>query len=149
MRKLKTILELFENSNIDEIELVEGEERIRMAKNVSVVAAPAGPAPDPVPVAVPVAAAPAAAPAALEKQEEKEGFVFNAPMVGTFYAASAPDKPPFVKVGDSVSEGDVVCIIEAMKLMNELRSPVSGRILAIHASNGEPVAYGDRLMTIG
>ena len=154
LRKLRAILELFENSDIDEIELVEGEERIRMAKNTAgapaasaagvetvVVPRPPAPAPDPAGAAV-AAESP-------EKEKGEEGFVFKAPMVGTFYAASAPDKPVFVKVGDSVAEGDVVCIIEAMKLMNELRAPVSGRVLAVHASSGEPVAYGDRLMTIG
>ena len=159
LRKLKTILELFENSHIDEIELVEGEERIRMVKNAAAAQPDAAAAPPAtVVVAPPVAgqqaaapppAEPAAGPAPEAKEGDKEGFVFTAPMVGTFYVASAPDKPPFVKVGDSVSEGDVVCIIEAMKLMNELRAPVSGRVVSIHVSNGEPVAYGDRLMTIG
>ena len=160
LRKLKAILEVFENSDIDEIELVEGEERIRMVKNVAAPPAAVQPMAAPATVVAPavapaatvaVAAADAsAAPAqAATDQEEEDAFVFNAPMVGTFYSASAPDQPPFVKIGDSVSEGDVVCIIEAMKLMNELRAPVSGKIVAIHASNGEPVAYGDRLMSIG
>ncbi|MCY4325488.1 MAG: acetyl-CoA carboxylase biotin carboxyl carrier protein [Betaproteobacteria bacterium] len=157
LRKLKAILEVFENSDIDEIELVEGEERIRMVKNVAAppaavqpVAAPATVvAPAAAPVAVAAADASAAPAQAATDQEEEDAYVFNAPMVGTFYSASAPDQPPFVKIGDSVSEGDVVCIIEAMKLMNELRAPVSGKIVAIHASNGEPVAYGDRLMSIG
>lgn len=144
LRKLKTIVELFERSAIEEMEIAEGEEKIRLVKHSKQKATDQ---------AVQVAQT-----SSVPTEDGKEfaadattevGFVFKSPMVGTYYASPAPDKPAYVKVGDIVNEGDVVCIIEAMKLMNEIRAPVAGKILALRAKNSEPVAFGDELMTIG
>ncbi|MBP1544244.1 MAG: acetyl-CoA carboxylase biotin carboxyl carrier protein [Oscillospiraceae bacterium] len=109
------------------------------------------PMPMPVPMAAPAAVA-AAAPAAATAPEAEaapvSGNIVTSPIVGTFYAAPSPDKAPFVKVGDTVSTGDVVCIIESMKLMNEINSEFSGRVAEIFVNNGEPVEYGQKLMRI-
>lgn len=105
----------------------------------------------PVPVMPGIPAAPAAAPAtaAAEKPAEQVcGNIITSPIVGTFYASPSPEKPPFVKVGDTVNTGDVVCIIESMKLMNEINSEFSGRVAEIYAKNGEPVEFGQKLMRI-
>ena len=151
IRKLKTILDLFENSNLSEIEFCEGEERIRLTKAGAApppMAAPAAPPPAAA-AAPPPAGAPAApAPNAAEEAAEESGNVINSPMVGTFYRASSPDKDPFVSVGDTVQQGDTLCIVEAMKLMNEIPSPVSGVVKKIIPDNGEPVGYGAPLFII-
>lgn len=109
------------------------------------------PMPMPVPMAAPAAVA-AAAPVAASAPEAEaapiSGNIVTSPIVGTFYAAPSPDKAPFVKVGDTVSTGDVVCIIESMKLMNEINSEFSGRVAEIFVNNGEPVEYGQKLMRI-
>ncbi len=97
------------------------------------------------PVAV---AAPAAAPAAAPEAASVSGNIVTSPIVGTFYAAPSPDKPPFVKVGDTVNAGDVVCIIESMKLMNEINCEFSGRVAEIYVNNGEPVEFGQKIMRI-
>lgn len=97
------------------------------------------------PVAV---AAPAAAPAAVPEAASVSGNIVTSPIVGTFYAAPSPDKPPFVKVGDTVNAGDVVCIIESMKLMNEINCEFSGRVAEIYVNNGEPVEFGQKIMRI-
>lgn len=107
----------------------------------------------PMPVIPGIAAAPAAAPAAAEAPaapaaEAVSGNIITSPIVGTFYAAPSPEKPPFVKVGDTVNEGDVVCIIESMKLMNEINSEFSGRVTEIYAKDGQPVEFGQKLMRI-
>lgn len=161
IRKLKTILDLFENSKIREMEFVEGEERIRLCKDPAPAAAlsPAAYAPPPYPPPMPAfptppADATAATPTAGGDTgggtavEKADGQVVTAPMVGTFYRSSGPDKPPFVTVGDDVREGDTLCIIEAMKLMNEIPSPASGRVRAICADNGEGVSFGAELFVI-
>lgn len=105
----------------------------------------------PVPVMPGIPAAPAAVPAAAAAEkpaEQVSGNIITSPIVGTFYASPSPEKPPFVKVGDTVNTGDVVCIIESMKLMNEINSEFSGRVAEIYAKNGEPVEFGQKLMRI-
>ena len=113
---------------------------------------PPMPAPAPMPIVAGVpASAPAAAPAAESASKPAEpvsGNIITSPIVGTFYASPSPDKPSFVKVGDNVNAGDVVCIIESMKLMNEINSDFTGRVAEIYAKNGEPVEFGQKLMRI-
>jgi len=148
LRKLKKLIDLVQESGISELEVTEGEEKVRIAKHLATaVAAPAAyVASVPQAVAAPAAAAPAAAPAA---PAVPDGNVVKSPMVGTFYRSSAPGAKSFVEVGDSVSSGDTLCIIEAMKLMNEIESEVSGTIKAILVENGQPVEYGQPLFVIG
>lgn len=151
IRKLKTILDLFESSSLAEIEFCEGEERIKLSKHPSAPPPPAAAAPTSPPPA-PAAAAPAPAAAepaaAAEKEAPEKGTVIKAPMVGTFYRSPSPDKPPFASVGDAVKKGDTLCIVEAMKLMNEIPSPVAGVIRDILADDGEPVGFGAKLFVI-
>lgn len=150
LRKLKTILELFEESGVAEMELTEGEDRVRLCKHI------APPAPQPVAAPPPsVAAAPAAAvadssaaAATTPAESPPDGKQVVAPMVGTFYRASSPEIPPFVRVGQTVEAGQTLCIIEAMKLMNEIPSPTAGKITHILAENGAPVGYGEPLFVI-
>ena len=147
LRKLKKLIDLVEESGISELELTEGEEKVRIAKH----AAPAAPltyaSPLPAVTAVPAAAPAAAAEAAADVLPA--GHVVKSPMVGTLYRASAPGAKPFVELGQSVAEGDRLCIIEAMKLMNEIEADVSGVIKAILVENGQPVEYGQPLFVIG
>jgi acetyl-CoA carboxylase biotin carboxyl carrier protein len=149
LRKLKKLIDLVQESGISELEVTEGEEKVRIAKHLATpIAAPATYVTS-MPQAV--AAAPAAAPAAAAPAAPAvpEGNVVKSPMVGTFYRSSAPGAKSFVEVGDSVSSGDTLCIIEAMKLMNEIESEVSGTIKAILVENGQPVEYGQPLFVIG
>ena len=149
LRKLKTIIELFESSGISEMELSEGEERLRLAKDVSkketVVLHQQ---------ADPMVKAPELAEEKPSPKEEKavpdtdQHYKLKSPMVGTYYAQASEDSEPFAKEGDHVTEGDTLCIIEAMKLFNNVSSPVSGTIRKIVAKNAEPVGYGDTLMEI-
>ena len=149
LRKLKTILDLFENSNIQELELTEDKETIRLSKGpggvvTSVRPQQPAPLPAPSPAPAPAPASPAPEPAELED----DGLVeLKAPMVGTFYSRQSPDDPPFVTIGTQVSEGDPVCLIEAMKMFNTLKAPVSGKVESIKIQNEQPVGYGDVLMT--
>ena len=154
LRKLKTIVELFENSGLQEMELTEDKETIRLTKGPGGTAvfsqtAPAPAAPPvaaPAPVAPAAPAAPAAAPAA-EPTAADEGLVeLKAPMVGTFYTRPNPDEPPFAAPGGHVSEGDPVCMIEAMKMFNTLKAPVSGKLVSVSVQNEQAVGYGDVLM---
>jgi acetyl-CoA carboxylase biotin carboxyl carrier protein len=148
LRKLKKLIDLVQESGIAELEITEGEEKVKIVKGGAVSVTP-GPA-------VPAAAAPAAetrpaahaAPAA-EPEAGQEGRVIKAPMVGTFYRSASPDSKPFVEVGQTVKEGDTVCIIEAMKLMNEIESDAAGAIKAILVENGQPVEYGQPLFILG
>ena len=143
LRKLKKLIDLVQESGIAELEITEGEEKVKIVKGgaVSVSAAPpAAPLPAP--------AATAAAPAA-EPEPGQEGHVVKAPMVGTFYRSSSPDAKPFVEVGQAVKEGDTICIIEAMKLMNEIEADASGAVKAILVENGQPVEYGQPLFILG
>jgi acetyl-CoA carboxylase biotin carboxyl carrier protein len=151
IRKVKKLIELLDESGIAEIEITEGEEAVRISRYPQGAAvAPAAP----VAVAAPAPAAPAAAPAdssaapAAPAEAEEEGFLVAAPMVGTFYAASSPGAAPYVQVGDRVNEGDTLCIIEAMKMMNQIEADVSGVIKSIRVQNGEPVEYGQTLIVI-
>ncbi len=146
LRKLKKLIDLVQESGISELEVTEGEEKVRIAKHVA--AAPATYYAQ-VPAAAPAAPAPAAAaPAAESASALPEGHIVKSPMVGTFYRASAPGAKPLVEVGQSVAEGDRLCIIEAMKLMNEIEADASGVIKAILVENGEPVEYGQPLFVI-
>ncbi|MBM3855043.1 MAG: acetyl-CoA carboxylase biotin carboxyl carrier protein [Verrucomicrobia bacterium] len=150
LRKLKALIDLVEKSGIAELEITEGEEKVRIAKHGGAMPAPTyvhhvPPAPHAAPAAV--AAAPAAVEAAAPA--EPEGHAVKAPMVGTFYRSSAPGAQSFVEVGQSVKAGDTLCIIEAMKLMNEIEADASGVIKAILVENGQPVEYGQPLFLIG
>jgi acetyl-CoA carboxylase biotin carboxyl carrier protein len=154
IRKVKKLIELLDESGIAEIEITEGEEAVRISRYPQgAVAAPVAPAPVAV-AAPPPAATPAAAPAAPPAAEaapapvDEEGFLVTAPMVGTFYTASSPGAPPYVQVGDRVNEGDTLCIIEAMKMMNQIEADVAGVIKSIRVQNGEPVEYGQTLFVI-
>jgi acetyl-CoA carboxylase biotin carboxyl carrier protein len=146
IRKVKKLIELLDESGIAEIEITEGEESVRISRYSQNAPAAAVP----VAYAAPAAplAAPAAAPQAAEAEPEDEGFLVAAPMVGTFYAASSPGAAPYVQVGDRVNEGDTLCIIEAMKMMNQIDADVSGVIKSIRVQNGEAVEYGQTLIVI-
>ena len=149
LRKLKALIDLVEKSGIAELEITEGEEKVRIAKQGS-----AGPAPTYVHHAAPALHAPAPVaplPAAAETASaaEPEGHPVKAPMVGTFYRSGAPGSAPFVEIGQTVKAGDTLCIIEAMKLMNEIEADASGVIKAILVENGQPVEYGQPLFIIG
>lgn len=146
LRKLKTLIELVESSGIGELEIQEGEERVRITR---AVAAPVHAAPAALQVH---AVAPAAgAPPSAEPPPgpgPTEGHLVKSPMVGTFYRAASPGSKAFVEVGDSVQVGDPLCIIEAMKLMNEIDSEYEGEIVNVYVENGQPVQYGERLFAI-
>ena len=153
LRKLKKLIDLVQESGIGELEITEGEERVRIARGGIVNVTPLGtPAMAPAIPAAP-AAAPAANPlapaAAMEPAAAQEGHVVKSPMVGTFYRASSPDAKPFIEVGGTVKEGQTICVIEAMKLMNEIEADASGTIKAILVENGQPVEYGQALFIIG
>ncbi|MYC61104.1 MAG: acetyl-CoA carboxylase biotin carboxyl carrier protein [Gammaproteobacteria bacterium] len=147
IRKVKKLIELLETSDIAEIEIKEGEEAVRISRASSVtpvsVAAPA-----------PVAAAPAPAPAAKTEPEPEEpsaietGNLVSSPMVGTFYRAPAPSSPPYVEVGQQIKEGDVIGIVEAMKMMNQIESEFSGVVEAILVEDGKPVEFGQPLVRV-
>ena len=149
IRKVKKLIELLDESGIAEIEITEGEESVRISRyapGTPVAAAPVAMA-APTPAAVAPAAAPAAAPVEAAEPEE-DGFEVTAPMVGTFYAASSPGAAPYVQVGDRVNEGDTLCIIEAMKMMNQIEADVSGIVKSIRLQNGEPVEFGQTMIVI-
>lgn len=149
IRKVKKLIELLDESGIAEIEITEGEESVRISRyapGTPVAAAPVAMA-APALAAVAPAAAPAAAPVEAAEPEE-DGFEVTAPMVGTFYAASSPGAAPYVQVGDRVNEGDTLCIIEAMKMMNQIEADVSGIVKSIRLQNGEPVEFGQTLIVI-
>ena len=149
LRKLKTLIDLVQNSGISELEISEGEEKIRIAKHLT---APPATSMVSMPMAAPAvhaAVAPAPTPAAAPTPAQAEGHVMKAPMVGTFYRSSGPDAAPFVEVGQAVKTGDTLCIIEAMKLMNEIEADISGVIKAIQVENGQAVEYGQPMFVIG
>ncbi len=116
--------------------------------DIVIEAKKSAPMPPMPPMAMPAAPVAAAAPAAEAAPAVERGNIVTSPIVGTFYAAPSPDKPPFVKVGDTVNAGDVVCIIESMKLMNEINCEFSGRVAEIYVNNGEPVEFGQKIMRI-
>ncbi len=148
IRKIKKLIELLEESDIGELEIKEGEESVRISRgHANVVAAPQMMAAAPAPVAAAPAAAPA--PAAEEKKEAVlTGHIIKSPMVGTFYAAPSPGSPAFVEVGQHVKPGDVICIVEAMKMMNQIEADKAGVVEAILAEDGEPVEFDQPLITI-
>lgn len=149
LRKLKTLIELVEDSGIAELEISEGEERVRITRSVAVAHQISVPAPQAVVAApAPVAAAVAAVPVTAEPAAP-EGHIVKSPMVGTFYRAASPGAKAFVDVGQSVNNGDTLCIIEAMKLLNEIDADQGGVIKAILVENGQPVEFGQPLFVIG
>jgi acetyl-CoA carboxylase biotin carboxyl carrier protein len=149
LRKLKKLIDLVQESGIAELEITEGEEKVKIVKGGAVTLAAA--APMALAQAAPVAAAPApaVASAAAEADAGQDGHVVKAPMVGTFYRTPSPDAKAFVEVGQAVKEGDTICIIEAMKLMNEIEADASGVVKAILVENGQPVEYGQPLFILG
>ena len=155
IRKVKKLIELLDESGIAEIEITEGEESVRISRySQNAPQLIAAPAPIAAAVAAPAAApvaAPAIAPAAASSataEPEETGFAVSAPMVGTYYGSSSPGAAPYVQVGDRVNEGDTLCIIEAMKMMNQIEADCSGVIKSIRMQNGEPVEYGQVLFVI-
>ena len=153
LRKLKKLIDLVEESGIAELEVTEGEEKVRIVKHTAMAAPQTYMIPQGVPAAIP--------PVPREKSttfddddleddpDEPEGEVVKSPMVGTFYRAASPGSDPFVEVGSTVKTGDTLCIVEAMKLLNEIESDFAGTIKAILVENGQPVEYGEPLFIIG
>ncbi|CAN7435201.1 acetyl-CoA carboxylase biotin carboxyl carrier protein [Pseudomonas sp. LjRoot71] len=150
IRKVKKLIELLEESGIDELEIREGEESVRISRHSKQPAFMQQPvyAQAPAPTAAPVAAAPVAAEAAAPAAAKLNGTVVRSPMVGTFYRASGPTAANFVEVGQSVKKGDILCIVEAMKMMNHIEAETSGVIESILGENGQPVEYDQPLFTI-
>tara|TARA_B100001029_G_C14766591_1_gene288875 strand:- start:28 stop:489 length:462 start_codon:yes stop_codon:yes gene_type:complete len=149
IRKVKKLIEMLENSNLEEIEIQEGEESVRLVKsngNIKNISSSQS-------VAVPqmsTSVTPKEESQSEEEvnQESEEGNFITSPMVGTFYASASPGAKPFINVGDLVAEGDVVCIVEAMKMMNEIKSEFSGKVVSIRVENSEPVEYGQAIFEI-
>lgn len=150
IRKVKKLIELLEESGVAEIEITEGEESVRISRYSKSPAA--------APMPVHYAAAPPAAAAVAPLQEaapaapppsERSGHKVLSPMVGTFYRSPSPEAEPFVKVGDTINVGDTLCIIEAMKMMNQIEADVSGKVLSVEAESGEPIEFGQVLFVIG
>jgi acetyl-CoA carboxylase biotin carboxyl carrier protein len=154
LRKLKTLIDLVAESDIAELEVTEGESKVRIVKssampqNQMVMMQPQGMQPQYHAAPAPAAAAPAAAPAPAVAAEPT-GHIVKSPMVGTFYRSSAPGSAAYVEVGAVVKEGDTLCIIEAMKLLNEIDADKSGTITQILVENGQPVEFGQPLFVIG
>jgi len=148
IRKVKKLIELLDESGIAEIEITEGEESVRISRYptgahaIAPIAMPAAPV-----AQVPAAAAATPAPEAAA-EPPANGHQVNAPMVGTYYASPAPGAKPFVAIGSKVQQGDTLCIIEAMKMMNQIESEVSGTVVSILVENGEPVEFGQPLFII-
>lgn len=150
LRKLKKLIDLVQESGIAELEITEGEEKVRISRTLPGAplqyAPPPVYAPAPLPMAQPDVAG---APAAVQEAAQPEGHIVKSPMVGTFYRSPSPGAKSFVEVGQSVNSGDTLCIIEAMKLMNEIEADQAGVIKAILVENGQPVEYGEPLFIIG
>jgi acetyl-CoA carboxylase biotin carboxyl carrier protein len=149
IRKVKKLIELLEESGISELEISEGEESVRISRHPR-MSMPAPAAAPPAASAAPVAAAPPPRPAtaAGEHKPRNDDQTITSPMVGTFYSASAPGAKPFVEIGMEIKVGQILCIIEAMKMMNQIESDKAGRITAVLAKNGEPVEFGQPLFII-
>jgi len=147
IRKVKKLIELLEASSVDEIEIKEGEESVRISRNTGAPIAMAA-APVPAAPAMPAPVAPASAPAPAPAPAVNTDDAVKSPMVGTFYRSPSPEAPSFVEVGQSVRAGDVLCIVEAMKMMNQIEADRAGTVTAIHAENGEPVEFDQPLITI-
>jgi acetyl-CoA carboxylase biotin carboxyl carrier protein len=140
IRKIKKLIELLQESGITEIEIKEGEESLRISRSVNVTVAPA--------VAAPSAEAAAATPEEPAKEHLPEGHVVTSPMVGTFYRSPSPGAKAFVELGQQVEVGETLCIIEAMKMLNQIEADQTGKIAAILAENAQPVEYGQPLFVI-
>ncbi len=150
LRKLKKLIDLVEESGISELELTEGEEKVRISRQLQATAANVQYISAPTMAAAPAAASAApAAEAAPAAAPNVEGHEVKSPMVGTLYRSPSPDAKPFVEVGSSVAIGDTLCIIEAMKLLNEIEADKAGVVKAILVENGQPVEYGEPLFIIG
>jgi acetyl-CoA carboxylase biotin carboxyl carrier protein len=147
LRKLKTLIDLVSESNISELEITEAEGKVRIVKGgpAGAMAAPIAMPPAAAPAVAPVAPAAALPPAA---PAEPAGKVIKSPMVGTYYRAASPGAKAFVEVGDSIKEGQPVCIIEAMKIMNEIEADVGGKIVQILCENGQAVEFGQPLFIV-
>jgi acetyl-CoA carboxylase biotin carboxyl carrier protein len=155
LRKLKTLIDLVSESNVSELEITEAEGKVRIVKSAPATAvaqvmavAPAVPALAPAQPATDAAAALAAAPAAAATPAEPSGHIVKSPMVGTFYRASSPGAKAFAEVGQSIKEGETICIVEAMKILNEIECDKSGTITQILVENGQAVEYGQPLFVI-
>ena len=155
LRKVKTLIDLVQQSGIAELEITEGEEKVRISRGTGAsqqmapVTYVAAPPPAAGPAAVPAAAGAPGAPAESEAAAAPEGHVIRSPMVGTFYRSSAPGAKAFVDVGQAVKAGETICIIEAMKLLNEIEADQDGTVKAILVENGQPVEYGEPLFILG
>ena len=153
LRKLKTLIDLVAESGVSELEVTEGEDKVRIVKNPAPVAAPVQQVYSPAPIAAaptaPAAAASPAAPAPEAAPAAPAGHAVKSPMVGTFYRSPTPGADSFVKIGDTVKEGQTLCIIEAMKLLNEIESDKSGVVKEILCENGQGVEFGQALFIIG
>jgi len=149
LRKLKKLIDLVEESGITELEVTEGEEKVRIVKHSAMPAQHTYMVPQAAhaPLTAPAASAPAAA--AAPESSLPEGHVVKAPMVGTFYRSASPGSEPFIEIGSAVKAGETLCIIEAMKLLNEIESDCAGTVKAILVENGQPVEYGEPLFIIG
>ena len=152
LRKLKTLIDLVAESGIAEIEVTEGEDKVRIVKHAPTMVAAPAPAPVQTVLAGPAAPppAPSSAPIIAEAAPEPaKGNVVKSPMVGTFYRSPSPGAKSFVELGQAVKPGDTLCIIEAMKLLNEIEAEVAGEVIEILVENGQPVEYGQPLFVIG
>ena len=148
IRKVKKLIELLEESGISELEISEGEESVRISRHPRLpMQAPMQMA-APVLQASPAAAAPATAAAAAEQKPRIDEHTVTSPMVGTYYSAASPGAKPFVEIGSEVKPGQILCIIEAMKMMNQIESDKAGRVTAMLAKNGDPVEFGQPLFII-
>ena len=151
IRKIKKLIELLEESGIAEIEIKEGEEALRISRMPTSGMAAAQLAPMALPAALPTApiqAAAQVAPAPAAAKAKPNEHVITAPMVGTFYGAPSPGAKPFIEIGDEIKVGQVLCIIEAMKMMNQIESDKAGRVTSIMARNGDPVEFGQPLFVV-
>ena len=145
IRKVKKLIEMLENSNLEEIEIQEGEESVRLVKSTNKTQAIA---PQSIVLPQDAVAQEVVDLSVTEKETKEDANSINSPMVGTFYASASPGAKPFISVGDIIVEGDVVCIVEAMKMMNEIKSDFSGTVLSVNVENSEPVEYGQSLFEI-
>ena len=145
IRKVKKLIEMLENSNLEEIEIQEGEESVRLVKSTNKTQAIA---PQSIVLTQDAIAQEVVDLSVTEKETKEDANSINSPMVGTFYASASPGAKPFISVGDIIAEGDVVCIVEAMKMMNEIKSDFSGTVLSVNVENSEPVEYGQSLFEI-
>ena len=150
LRKLKTLIDLVSESNVSELEITEAEGKVRIVKSAPVAPAALAVAQPAVTVAAPAAPAAVVAPvaAAVAAPAEPTGHIVKSPMVGTFYRASSPGAKPFVEVGQSIKEGEAICIVEAMKILNEIESDKSGTVTQILVENGQAVEYGQPLFVV-